>query len=64
MNEIIANGSICLFERYEGGSRNNQICRVESSSFIDRDFGANYTIKAYRSKKTVNEEGWQHQKLM
>lgn len=63
MNEIIPNGSICLFERYEGGSRNNQICLVESSSFIDRDFGANYTIKAYRSEKTVSEEGWQHQEI-
>lgn len=63
MNEIIPNGSICLFERYEGGFRNNQICLVESSSFTDRDFGANYTIKTYRSKKTVSEEGWQHQEI-
>lgn len=39
------------------------ICLVESSSFTDRDFGANYTVKEYSSKKTVTEEGWQHQEI-
>lgn len=64
MNKIIPNGSICLFERYQGGSRNGLICLVESSSFEDRDFGANYTIKEYVSKKTITEEGWQHQEII
>lgn len=64
MNKIIPNGSICLFENYEGGSRNGLICLVESQSFIDQDFGANYTIKEYSSKKTVSEEGWQHQEII
>ncbi|MNG68281.1 hypothetical protein D3C87_909150 [compost metagenome] len=64
MNKIIPNGSICLFERYQGGSRNGLICLVESSSFEDRDFGANYTIKEYSSKKTITDEGWQHQEII
>lgn len=63
MNKIIPNASICLFEKYQGGSRNGLICLVESSSFTDRDFGANYTIKEYTSKKSVSEEGWQHQEI-
>lgn len=63
MDKIIPNGAICLFEKYDGGSRNGLICLVESSSFVDRDFGANYTIKEYRSKKTVSEEGWQHEEI-
>ncbi|WP_400260908.1 DNA/RNA helicase domain-containing protein [Sphingobacterium sp. SG20118] len=63
MNKIIPNGSICIFERYQGGSRNGLICLVESSSFEDRDFGANYTIKEYSSKKTISEEGWEHQEI-
>jgi len=63
MNKIISNGSICLFEKYEGGSRNGLICLVESDSFVDRDFGSNYTIKEYTSKKTVSEEGWQHEEI-
>lgn len=64
MNKIIPNGSICLFEKYQAGSRNGLICLVESSNFTDRDFGANYTIKEYRSKKSVGEEGWQHQEII
>ncbi len=64
MNKIIPNGSICLFERYEGGSRNGLITLVESDSFVDRDFGANYTVKEYSSKKTITEEGWQHQEII
>ncbi len=64
MNKIIPNGSICLFERYQGGSRNGLICLVESSSFEDRDFGANYTIKEYSSKKTITDEGWQHREII
>lgn len=64
MNKIIPNGSVCLFERYQGGSRNGLICLVESSSFADRDFGANYTVKEYTSKKTITDEGWQHQEII
>ncbi|WP_433863028.1 DNA/RNA helicase domain-containing protein [Sphingobacterium thalpophilum] len=64
MNKIIPNGSICLFDRYQGGSRNGLICLVESSSFEHSDFGANYTIKEYSSKKTITEEGWQHQEII
>lgn len=64
MNKIIPNGSICVFERYEGGTRNGLITLVESDSFVDRDFGANYTVKEYSSKKTVTEEGWQHQEII
>lgn len=64
MNKVIPNGSICLFERYQGGSRNGLICLVESSSFEDYDFGANYTIKEYSSKKTITDEGWQHQEII
>ena len=52
------------FERYQGGSRNGLICLVESSSFEHSDFGANYTIKEYSSKKTITEEGWQHQEII
>ena len=63
MNKIIPNGSICLFEKYYGGSRNGLICLVQSQNFTDQDFGANYTIKEYSSKKTVSEEGWNHEEI-
>jgi len=63
MNKIIPNGAICLFEKYQGGSRNGLICLVESNDFVDREFGSNYTIKEYSSKKTISEEGWEHQEI-
>lgn len=40
------------------------MCLAESSSLADRDFGANYTIKEYTSKKTITDEGWQHQEII
>ncbi|MGX5691435.1 DNA/RNA helicase domain-containing protein [Arcticibacter tournemirensis] len=64
MNKVIPNGAICLFERYGGGSRNGLITLVECSSFEDKDFGSNYTVKEYSSKKTVTEDGWQHEEII
>jgi uncharacterized protein len=60
MNKIIPNGSICLFEKYSHGSRNGLITLVEMNDFTDIDFGSNYTIKEYNSKKIITEDNWQH----
>jgi DUF2075 family protein/predicted GIY-YIG superfamily endonuclease len=64
MNKIIPNNSICLFEKYSGGSRNGLITLVEMSDYTDLDFGSSYTLKEYSSKKTVSEDGWQHQEII
>lgn len=64
MNKIIPNGSICLFRKYEGGSRNGLITLVESSEIQDADFGSNYTIKEYSSKKSTDEDGWKHEEIV
>lgn len=63
MNKIIPNGSICLFEKYTHGSRNGLITLVEMTDFTDTDFGSNYTIKEYNSKKTTTEDNWQHTEI-
>ena len=63
MNKIIPNHSICLFEKYSMGSRNGLITLVELTDFEDADFGSNYTIKEYSSKKTTSEDGWKHQEI-
>src|SRR5690606_26143527 len=47
MNKIIPNGSICLFRKDEGGSRNGVICLVESATQHLDESGAKYTIKEY-----------------
>lgn len=63
MNKVIPNGSICLFEKYSGGSRNGQIVLVEHTDLQDQDFGSCYTIKEYESKKYQDEHGWRHQSI-
>lgn len=64
MNKIIPNGSICLFEKYSGGSRNGRIVLVEMTDYMDPDSGSNYTIKEYTSKKTGSTDNWKHQEIV
>ena len=63
MNRVIPNGALCLFRRYSGGSRNGLIVLVEYTKFEDADLGSCYTVKEYRSRKVVSEEGWQHEAI-
>ncbi len=60
MNKTIPNGSICLFKRYTGGSRNGKIVLVENFDYQDPDFNSAFTIKTYSSEKLQNDEGWEH----
>ena len=64
MNKIIPNGSICLFKKYSGGSRNGQIVLVESTDIQDQDLGSCYTIKEYESRKYQDDEGWKHESIV
>jgi DUF2075 family protein/SOS-response transcriptional repressor LexA/predicted GIY-YIG superfamily endonuclease len=64
MNRIIPNNSICLFEKYSGGSRNGKIVLVELTDYTDADSGSNYTIKEYSSKKISSEDGWRHEDIV
>ncbi|AZA90279.1 Uncharacterized conserved protein [Chryseobacterium nakagawai] len=64
MNKIIPNGSICIFKKYSGGSRNGLITLVEGRNITDIEFGSNYTIKEYSSKKVTDEEGWHHEEII
>lgn len=63
MNKIIPNGSICLFKKYNGGSRNGLITLVEGNDIFDSDYGSKYTIKEYLSKKSIDSDEWQHQEI-
>lgn len=63
MNKVIPNGSICLFRKYKGGSRDGEIVLVEHTDIQDPDFGSGYTIKEYHSKKVVNESEWYHESI-
>ncbi|MDZ4663980.1 MAG: DUF3427 domain-containing protein [Bacteroidota bacterium] len=60
MNKRIANGSICLFKKYSGGSRDGKILLIENRDIHDPDFNSAFTVKTYSSQKIVTEEGWKH----
>jgi len=60
MNRRIPNGSICLFQKYTGGSRNGKIVLVENFGKTDEDYNSSFTIKTYASEKKVYEDHWEH----
>lgn len=64
MNRIIPNGSICLFRKYESGSRNGKIVLVQHNSLPAEDLGQGYTVKEYRSTKHNSEEQWKHESII
>jgi DUF2075 family protein len=64
MNKIIPNGSICMFRKYSGGSRDGKIVLVEHTRIQDPDFGSGYTIKEYRSKKSIENDTWAHDSII
>lgn len=63
MNKIIPNGSICLFKKYRGGSRNGRIVLVQSREIQDNDFGSGYTVKEYQSEKSLKNGSWSHESI-
>ena len=60
MNKVIPNGSMCLFRKYSGGSRNGKIVLVEHTSIQDPDTGSGYTVKEYSSTKNIANDEWSH----
>lgn len=63
MNQIIPNGSYCLFKQDDGGTRNGKIVLVESTAIHDNEFGSGYTVKEYQSIKSITENEWKHDKI-
>jgi hypothetical protein len=63
MNKIISNGSICLFRKYLGGSRNGKIVLVEHTNLQDSEFGSKYAIKEYQSEKKIEADSWEHKSI-
>ncbi|OYU83824.1 MAG: hypothetical protein CFE24_09560 [Flavobacterium sp. BFFFF2] len=64
MNKKIPNGSYCLFEEYTAGSRNGEIVLVECTSIQDGNYGAGYTIKEYKSIKSITEDSFRHNSIV
>lgn len=64
MNEVIPGGSICLFRKYNGGTRIGKIVLVQYNSLPAEDIGQGYTVKEYRSTKHVKESEWKHESII
>jgi superfamily II DNA or RNA helicase/HKD family nuclease len=64
MNRVIPNGSICLFKKYTGGSRNGKIVLVENMDIQDQDFNSAFTIKTYSSEKEISDADWKHTSIV
>lgn len=61
MEPRIPDGSYCIFRANVAGSREGKLLLVEHFG----EPGENrYTVKRYRSKKIVTEEGFQHQRII
>jgi len=64
MNRKIPNGSLCLFKKDTGGSREGKIVLVEHHNIQDPDYSSGYTIKLYSSEKIDTENGFRHKKIV
>lgn len=64
MNEIIPDGSICLFRLNPGGTRNGKIVLVECADTQDGDAGSRYTVKEYQSFKMHTEDGTENERIL
>ncbi len=60
MTPKIPSGSWCLFRRNVTGSRQNRLLLVQVNTHVDPYDGGRYTVKRYRSTKSVSEDGWEH----
>ena len=60
MNRVIPNGSVGLFKKYMGGSRNGKIVLVENFDYQDPDYNSAFTVKTYSSEKTNVDDTWEH----
>lgn len=56
MEPLIQDGQLCVFRRGVVGSRNGRRVLAEEAH-------SRYTVKVYRSKKQVTEEGYQHERI-
>lgn len=64
MNKIIPNGSYCLFEMDQGGSRNGKIVLVQHNNIQESELGYGYTVKEYESLKKEEDDSWMHESII
>lgn len=60
MNKVIPNGAVCIFRKYNGGSRKREIVLAQCSTLETGDMGSGYTVKEYQSIKAGKNDTWTH----
>ncbi len=64
MEPKIHDGNLCIFELYQGGSREGDIVLTQCLD-KDLDYRCTWTIKKYHSEKHVTEDGtWEHTSII
>jgi superfamily II DNA or RNA helicase/diadenosine tetraphosphate (Ap4A) HIT family hydrolase/HKD family nuclease/SOS-response transcriptional repressor LexA len=63
MEPLIPDGSWCLFRPCPAGSREGRIVLVQFASHGAGENGGRFTVKKYHSEKTVNADGWRHDRI-
>lgn len=63
MEPRIPDGSLCLFRPCPAGSRQGRIVLVQFNSLGDPEDGGRFTVKKYASSKSVDEDGWTHDRI-
>ena len=55
MEPLIPDGSLCLFKKYSGGSRQGKIMLVRASGITNPEYGGEFVLKRYNRKTQVSE---------
>jgi DUF2075 family protein len=64
MEPAIKDGDLCVFRANPPGSRQGKVVLVQYRGPSDPDTGGAFTVKRYRSKRLVQEDGtWQHEEI-
>lgn len=50
-------------DSYPQGSSRGRVNLVQFDSMGDPENGSRFTVKKYRSAKTVSEDGWKHERI-
>ena len=65
MEPRIPDGSLCVFRANPQGSRQGKIVLVQHRGVSDPETGGAFTVKRYRSEKSVDEQGrWRHKRIV
>jgi hypothetical protein len=64
MEPAIRDGELCVFRANPPGSRQGKVVLVQYRGPSDPETGGAFTVKRYRSKKLVQEDGtWEHEEI-